>query len=129
MPPSPKGDGFAHVHHVLSTEASQTPPTHGKVHRCTAHPPSPANFNCRLLMLGGRGQLTWKNPVAENGSSLIVKLNIVGYSSGVRTPGWHPWLGDPRVGLTLTTVGGLKIASDFLKPVSRRIGFLLRPQA
>ena len=80
-------------------------------------------------MLGGRGQLTWKNPVAENGSSLIVKLNIVGYSSGVRTPGWHPWLGDPRVGLTLTTVGGFKIASDFLKPVSRRIGFLLRPQA
>jgi len=67
--------------------------------------------------------------VAENGSLLIVKLNIVGYSSGVRTPGWHPWLGDPRVGLTLTTVGGLKIASDFLTPVSRRIGFLLRPQA
>jgi hypothetical protein len=41
-------------------------------------------------------------------------------------PGRHPWLGDRRVRLAITTDRELEIAFGSLEPVSRRIGFLLR---
>ena len=52
----------------------------------------------------------------------------MGYSNLGRDHGRHLWLGDRQVCVIITKNGELEIPFWSLESVSRRIGFLLRPQ-